>query len=126
LPAALSAVNKRFQTPHVAILLSTAVVLAFALSGTFASTATLTIIMRLVSYAGGCAALPVLRRRSKDDPALFMIPGGTILSILALGIIVWLFSSSPSLQAGQAFVAGAAGLILYVLCGRQTQLYAAR
>jgi amino acid transporter len=118
LPSPLSTTSKRFQTPHVAIILSTAVVIAFALSGTFVTTATLTTIMRLVVYAGSCAALPVLRRRNRGDSALFLIPGGTILSIIALGIIVWLFSSSPSVQANQAFFAAAAGLILYGLFGR--------
>jgi amino acid transporter len=118
LPSPLSTTSKRFQTPHVAIILSTAVVIAFALSGTFVTTATLTTIMRLVVYAGACAALPVLRRRNRGDSALFLIPGGTILSIVALGIILWLFSSSPSVQANQAFFAAAAGLILYGLFGR--------
>ena len=118
LPSPFSMASKRFQTPHVAIILSTVVVIAFALSGTFVTTATLTTIMRLVVYAGGCAALPVLRRRNCGDSALFLIPGGTILSIIALGIIVWLFSSSPSVQANQAFFAAAAGLILYGLFGR--------
>src|SRR5215471_14546935 len=103
LPSPFSTTSKRFQTPHVAITLSTAVVIAFALSGTFVTTATLTTIMRLVSYAGACAALSVLRRKNRGDSALFLIPGGTILSIIALGIIVWLFSSSPSVQASQAF-----------------------
>ena len=125
LPPAVSTANKHFQTPHVAILLSTAVVLGFALSGTFASTATLTTIMRLVSYAGACVALPVLRRRNGME-ASFRIPAGKILSFAAMGIILWLFTSSPSLQANQAFFAAAAGLILYAVFGRRTEPHATR
>src|SRR5262249_54924602 len=40
LPSPFSRASKRFQTPHIAIILSTAVVIAFALSGTFVTTAT--------------------------------------------------------------------------------------
>ena len=85
------------------------------LSGTFASAAVLSTIIRLATYAVTCAALPILRRRPGSAPALFVVPGGEIVAILALLLIAWLFSSSTWPEFLQAAVAGAAGLLVYVV-----------
>jgi APA family basic amino acid/polyamine antiporter len=116
LPQIISATHRRFRTPHVAILLSALGMLALTLSGTFASAATLSTIIRLTTYAVTCAALPALRRRSGSSRALFVVPAGEVVSIVALILIVWLFSSSSWPEAYQALLAGAFGLLLYVVC----------
>lgn len=112
LPGIMSATHRRFHTPHVAILFSAVGMLVLSLSGTFASAATISTIIRLITYVATCAALPVLRRR-RSDPALFSVPAGDIVSIVALILIVWLFSSSSWPEALQTLVAGAVGLVLY-------------
>ena len=116
LPSTISATDGRFHTPHVAILISAAGMLVLTLSGTFASAATLSTIIRLAIYAVTCAALPVLRRKSGHQHASFAAPAGEIASIAALVLIVWLFSSSSWSEARQALVAGAVGLLLYAAC----------
>jgi APA family basic amino acid/polyamine antiporter len=116
LPRIISATHRRFHTPHVAILLSALGMLALTLSGTFASAATLSTIIRLTTYAVTCAALPALRRRSDSSQALFVVPAGDVVSMVALILIVWLFSSSSWPEAYQALLAGAFGLLLYVVC----------
>ena len=124
LPRIISATHRRFHTPHVAILLSALGMLALTLSGTFASAATLSTIIRLTTYAVTCAALPVLRRRSGSSQALFVVPAGEVVSMVALILIVWLFSSSSWPEAYQALLAGAFGLLLYMACagrGRATR-----
>ena len=63
LPPIVSATHKRFHTPHVAILFSSVGMLILALSGTFASAATWSTIIRLATYAATCAALPVCGAR---------------------------------------------------------------
>jgi amino acid transporter len=84
------------------------------ISGTFASAATLSTIIRLATYAVTCAALPVLRRRSDPDrDARFVVPGGDVVSAASLLLIVWLFSSSSWTEVRQALIAGAVGLLLY-------------
>jgi amino acid transporter len=115
LPPTVSATHKRFHTPHVAILFSAVGMLVLALSGTFASAATLSTIIRLTTYAATCAALPVLRRKSGHEQAPFAVPGGATVSVGALILIAWLFSSSPWREMFQAAGAGAVGLLLYVL-----------
>ena len=114
LPKILSATNSRFHTPHVAIVVSAAGMLAPTLSGTFASSATLSTLIRLTTYAVTCAALPVLRRKSNDArAATFVVPAGDIVSAVALLLIMWLYSSSSWTDARQALIAGVLGLLLY-------------
>jgi amino acid transporter len=124
LPRIVSSTHRRFHTPHVAIVLSAVGMLVLTLSGTFASAAILSTIIRLATYAITCAALPVLRRRSGSGRALFVVPAGEIVSVVALILIIWLFSSSSWPEAYQGLLAGAFGLLLYAACagrGRQTR-----
>jgi APA family basic amino acid/polyamine antiporter len=113
LPSTVSATHRRFHTPHVAILFSAVGMLVLTLSGTFASAATLSTIIRLTTYAVTCAALPVLRRSSGRAP--FAAPAGGTVSVVALILIAWLFASSSWRDIGQTAIAGAAGLFLYAV-----------
>jgi amino acid transporter len=117
LPRILLTTHPRFHTPHFAILFTAFVVLVLTLSGTFASLATLSTVIRLITYAITCAALQVLRRKGTAVPA-FAVPGGKVVSTLALLLIVWLFSSSAWSEAAQTLVAAAIGLGLYALTRR--------
>ena len=111
LPPIVSATHRHFHTPHVAIILSAVGMLGLTLSGTFISAVALSTIIRLTTYAVTCAALPVLRRNSGRAP--FAVPAGVTVSMVALVLAVWLFSSSSWPEARQAVVAGAVGLLLY-------------
>jgi basic amino acid/polyamine antiporter, APA family len=126
LPRMFLATHSRFRTPHIAIGVSAAGMLALTLSGTFASAATLSTVIRLTTYAITCAALPVLRRRSGPNRAArFVVPGGNIISPVALLLIVWLFSSSSWADALQALVAAAVGFLMYAAyAGRRRGLEA--
>ena len=57
LPAAFTRVHPRFRTPYVAIVACSLAALALGLYGTFAATATLSAISRLVIYGVTCGAL---------------------------------------------------------------------
>ena len=114
LPRILSATHSRFHTPHVAIVVSAAGMLVPTLSGTFASAATLSTLIRLTTYAATCAALPLLRRKSSpDNAARFVVPAGDLVSVVALLLIVWLYSSSSWTDVRQALIAGVVGLLLH-------------
>jgi amino acid transporter len=123
LPAAVSATHRRFRTPHIALLFSAVGMLFLTLSGTFASAATLSTIIRLTTYAVTCAALPVLRRRS-GQPAPFVVPAGGTVAAIALILIAWLFSSSSRREVLQTAVAATAGLVWYaVTAARRRQAH---
>jgi amino acid transporter len=119
LPHVLASTHRRFQTPHIAIGISAAGMLLFTLTGTFATAATLSTTIRLVTYAVTCAALPVLRRRERGGRAPFAVAGGELIAAVALGLIAWLFSSSAWPDARAALVAAAIGLLLYGVFARR-------
>ena len=51
--------------------------------------------------------------------ALFVVPAGEIVSMVALILIVWLLSSSSWPEAYQTLLAGAFGLLLYAVFARR-------
>jgi amino acid transporter len=103
LPPQMAATHPRFGTPHAAICLSAAGMLALSLGATFVSAVTLNTVIRLMTYFITCAALPILRRRRAGEPAQFVVPAGALVSALAL-----------------ALIGAAVGLVLYGLYGRAT------
>ena len=114
LPRILSTTHRRFHTPHVAILLTAAIMLGLSLSGTFIYAVTISVIIRLIVYASICAALPILRRRSRERSTAFRVPAGTAVSILSLVLCAWLLSNSGWREARDTAIAAAVGSILYV------------
>ena len=99
LPPALAHVHARFRTPDVAILAYAGAGLVFALSGGFAANATLSAIVRLVTYGLVCASLLALRRRADVTPPAFHLPAGPVAAALGLGFCVWLVSTRTFTQA---------------------------
>jgi len=113
LPRFIGSVHRRFRTPYVSITITGAVMLAMTLSGTFVKAATISAIARLLTYAASCAALPVLRRKEKELPAMFRAPAGTVLAVVALLLTAWLLSNCTLEQATISAIAGAIGLVVY-------------
>lgn len=113
LPSILSSTHERFRTPHFAILLTAAIMLGLALSGTFIYALTISAIARLLTYAATCAALPRFRRMSDVPPAKFKVPAGIFVSIAALVLAGWLLSNSSGSEARDAGIAAGLGLLIY-------------
>jgi len=114
LPIGLAAVHKRFRTPHRTILLTSGAMLALALTGTFIQLATISVITRIVVYASTCAALPVLRRRG-DLPASYRLKFGTLISIAAVALCIWLLTGSTAREIWMTSIAAGVGLAIYLL-----------
>jgi amino acid transporter len=115
LPQKLAAVHKRFRTPHIAILLTAALVLALTLSSSLIYSLTVSTIARLLAYAATCAALPRLRYQKDAPPAMFKLPAGVLISIVAVLLSLWLLSNSTLIEARDSAIAVAAGLAIYFL-----------
>ena len=113
LPRPLAATHPRFRTPHVAILLTAAVMLVLTLSGSFVYAVTVSTIARLLSYTATCAALPLMRRRGRGHPAHFLVPAGPAVAAAALLLTGWLLANSTWREARDAGIAAAAGLLVY-------------
>lgn len=115
LPRHLASTHKRFRTPHFSILLTAAVMLILAISGTFIYALTISAIARLLTYAATCAALPKLRRTKDAPPAKFKAPAGVIVSVAALILAGWLLSNSTLGEARDAAIAAVLGLAIYFI-----------
>jgi amino acid transporter len=90
-PAIFGVVHPRFHTPYFSILIFAALVVLFALFGTFAGNATLSAGSRLFYYGVVCASLPALRRKHPAR-AQFHLPAGTLFSILGVLICAGLLT----------------------------------
>jgi amino acid transporter len=118
LPAWLARVHPRFRTPHVAVVAYALAGLLFALSGGFAANATLSAIVRLVTYALVCAALVALRRRTGVQRAAFVLRGGPVVAALGLGFCVWLVATRTFTQAWILLALVAVGAALWAASGQ--------
>jgi amino acid transporter len=114
LPRVISKTHERFHTPHVAILITSAVMLALTVWSTFAKQVNLSVIARLLSYGLTCAALIVLRNRPSAPPAKFKTPAGVFVAAAALALSAWLLSNSKWLGARDSAIAAAIGLLIYL------------
>jgi amino acid transporter len=117
LPPAIAATHARYHTPHVAILLTSACMLALTLSGSFLTAVAISTITRLLAYAATCAALPVLRRRDRRGdtsvaPATFRAPGGIVTVAVALAVIAWLLAHGSAREVRDVLVAMGIGFVL--------------
>lgn len=113
LPAFIASVHRRFSTPHVAILITAAVMLFLTLKSSFVAALTISAIARLVTYGATCLALPVFRRRQDVPPATFRLRFGTVIAILSLLLAAWLLMNSTWQEARAAAIAAAVGLVVY-------------
>jgi amino acid transporter len=118
LPAVFGRVHPRFRTPHVAILFTSAIALALAVSGSFAQIAVVSSVARLVTYSGVSAA--TLRLRSPQfagsvKPPTFVTPLGPAIPMLALLIVVAVGFGATRQQLLGGAVALAAGAVMFVI-----------
>jgi amino acid transporter len=98
LPRVFARVHASLRTPHVSIITCSVIALLLGLAGSFAATATLSAIGRLLVYALTCGALIRLRRGSAP-PAGFMLPAGRWLAMVGIAFSVWLLSTRSFGQA---------------------------
>ncbi len=113
LPAFIGSIHRKFFTPYVSILITAALMLFLTLKSSFVAALTISTIARLVTYAATCIALPVFRAK-RDVPApVFRLPGGTVIAILSLLLIVWLLMNSTLAEAKVSAYAAGVGLLIY-------------
>jgi amino acid transporter len=119
LPRAFAAVHPRFRTPHVAIITQAAVCGALAITSSFGRLAVLATVSTLTLYLLCCVAAWMLRRRDVrvEGAQPFRVPGGPIVPVLAMSVIVWLLSSATLREFVIVGAVLAGGALLYVVSG---------
>ena len=118
LPAVFGRVHPRFRTPHVAILFTSVIALALAVSGSFAQIAVVSSVARLVTYSGVSAATLRLRAprfAAAVKPPTFVTPLGPVIPIVALLIVVAVGFGATRQQLLGGGLALAAGAALFVI-----------
>jgi amino acid transporter len=115
LPKLVGSIHKRFFTPYIAILITAALMLLLTLKSSFVQALTISTLARLVTYAATCLALPLFRRRHDTPPPAFHLPGGTVIAILSLLLIVWLLLHSTLQEAQATAAAAGVGLLIYFI-----------
>jgi amino acid transporter len=118
LPRFFGWVHPAFRTPVNAIIVTSGVALALALSGTFAAMAAASAISRLVVYVFTCAATLRLRGARFADrvqPASFAVPGGPVIPASAIVIALAILAGATPRQLVAGSAALAAGAVLYFI-----------
>jgi amino acid transporter len=118
LPALLGRIHPRYRTPANAIIFTSGVALALALSGSFAQIALVSALARLLMYGGSAAATLRLRSAAMSGtvpPAGFTAPFGALVPIVAMGVCVALAAGATQAQLLGGVAALAAGAVLYGL-----------
>jgi len=118
LPRVLASVHPGYRTPHVAVILNSVVALALALWGSFAGSASLSVLTRLGIFALTCAALPVLRVRRPDETPPFRLRAGAAVAAAGILFCGWLLVSRSLAQLWPLALILAAGQLVRWLAGR--------
>lgn len=114
IPAALGRIHPAYRTPHVSVIVFTALVWAIALAGSFALLVAVSAIARLLFGATTCLAVPVLRRRA-GAPRGFAVPGGPLVPVAAAAVSLWLLAGLTRMQAQAGAAALLAGALVFGL-----------
>ena len=116
LPAVFGWIHPTYRTPVTAIVVSSAVALVLALSGTFVAMAAASAISRLVVYVATCVSLLRLRNarfRDRVPPAAFVVPFGPLIPIAAIVFSLTILVGATPRQWLAGTAALAAGAVLY-------------
>jgi len=99
LPRALGKVHPRFSTPYISVISYSGLAFLLSVTGGFQQLAILSGAATLVIYLGVVLATIQLRRK-KDTTVekTFRAPGGIVVPLLAIGVIVWLLTSLTKVQ----------------------------
>jgi len=121
LPRWFARVHPEYRTPENAILFTAVVALALALSGSFVFLAAVSAVARLVMYLAVCLSTLVLRRRQPTDemgPALFVIPLGPVVPVLATVVAAGILFGATTQQLAAGGAALVVGAVLFAVARR--------
>jgi APA family basic amino acid/polyamine antiporter len=118
LPSFFARVHPRYRTPVNAIVFTSAVALALALSGSFAQIAVVSAVARIVTYTSVSAATLRLRSPMFDgrvNPATFTTPFGPVIPVIAITVGLAVIAGATRAQLIGGLSALAVGAVLFLI-----------
>lgn len=112
LPRIIAKKNKA-GTPYIASILTAALTIPIALSGSFTQLAAISAISRFTQYIPTCLAVIILRKRNLKST--FTVPFGPVLPILSVGVSCWLLTQATKVQITWGLGALVIGVPLYFI-----------
>ncbi|GAA4816703.1 APC family permease [Litoribaculum gwangyangense] len=113
---ALSKIHKSYATPYIAIITYGTIGFSLAISGSFEQLAIIASSAMLILYLGVALSVIKLRKTDQEHKNGFKIPGGRIIPILSIVIILYFLSSlSKNEMIGTVIVIGILSLIFWLI-----------
>ena len=109
LPKVMAKYSKK-GTPYIAIIVTVALAIPVALSGSFVKLAAISVVSRFAQYLPTCLAIPVLRKKRPDLTSSFRVPFGPVIPAIAVIVSIWLLTQSSM----EKILWGLGGLVLGV------------
>jgi amino acid transporter len=119
LPKFFGWVHPKTRTPVTAILVSSAITLVIALSGSYVELAVISVVARFAQYIPTCLAVLYFRRRRPEEAPGFRVPLGPTVPVLAVVLCVWLLIESEPHRLLWGLVGLASGLVFYLPLARR-------
>jgi basic amino acid/polyamine antiporter, APA family len=94
LPSSLARVHRRFHTPHISILVATAIMFLLSATGAFSHLAMLSVSATLLVYLAICVGALRLRYTRPRLSGSFRARGGPTIALLGTGVVLWLLAST--------------------------------
>ncbi len=120
-PRFFAAIHPKFRTPHVSILVYTAMLLSFTLAGNFKWNITLSAVARLLTYASFAVALLVLRRKEPQADA-FRLRAGTLIAGVTVLFCAVLFLQTPLSNLSVVLVTMAIAAVNWLVVRKNTSI----
>jgi APA family basic amino acid/polyamine antiporter len=112
-PAFLGAIHPSWRTPHVAIGISCTLTFAFAIFGDLLHNLTFSTAARVLCYILCCVGLWRLSRRADAAPALFRLPGRSLIAVASAAIFLLVLVVGATKELPALGAALAVGLVLF-------------
>jgi amino acid transporter len=117
LPASLTAVHARYESPHRAIVATALLAAVLVLPFDYRSLIGMSNVSVAVQYLATCLAVLQLRRRD-PKPAAFRVPGGPALPVIGAVISASIFTQASFVELSWAFASLVVGLLAVALSRR--------
>ena len=83
-------------TPYVAIIVTMAITILIAVSGSFTKLAAISVVSRIVQYVPTCLAVIMLRKKKPELKTTFRVPFGPVIPIFSTLVCLWLLSRATT------------------------------